>query len=146
MKIIRLQHSYNASPERVWAVVTDYNALARVMDGIVTFEGLPDGRTETGQKIDVLVSVFGKLPAQPYHMEVILCDDAAMVLQSSERGAGVKSWTHRLSVQNTPSGCILTDEIEIDAGVLTPVFVMWARYLYRARHKPRLELLQSGVF
>ena len=34
------------------------------------------------------------------------------------------------------------DRIEIDAGLMTPVFAAWARYLYRARHAPRVKLLQ----
>jgi hypothetical protein len=74
-------------------------------------------------------------------MEVLECDDARHILRSSEKGAGVKSWRHTLSITETPEGCRLTDQIEIDAGLLTPLFVIWAKYLYRARHKPRLRLL-----
>ena len=69
-----------------------------------------------------------------------------MVLQSSERGAGVKSWNHRMSVAASGDGAVLTDQIEIDAGVLTGLFVVWARYLYRARHAPRVAMLNDGVF
>lgn len=146
MKTVHLTHDYPASPERVWALATDYDALAQVMEGVVTFEGLPGGRVREGQKIDVMVSLFGKLPKQPYHMEVLECDDSRMVLRSSEVGAGVREWRHTLNVTPTAEGSRLSDRIEIDAGWLTWAFALWARYLYRARHKPRLRLLQTGAF
>ncbi|KAJ04716.1 SRPBCC family protein [Sulfitobacter mediterraneus] len=141
MKTVEIEHDYAVPAERLWALVTDYDALAVVMAGIVSFDGLPEGRTRTGQSFDLMVSLFGKLPPQPYHMEVVLCDDDAMVLRSSEKGAGVKSWEHCLTVTPTAQGSRLTDRIEIDAGWMTPIFARWAKFLYRARHKPRLRIL-----
>lgn len=146
MKTVALTHHYAVPPERLWALVTDYGALEEVMTGIIAFEGMPAGRVITGQKIDVMVSLFGKLPAQPYHMEVLECDDVARVLRSSEHGAGVKSWRHTLRVDAHDGGSVLSEQIEIDAGLLTPLFAAWARYLYKARHKPRLALLARGAF
>jgi ligand-binding SRPBCC domain-containing protein len=146
MKTVRIENSYPYPADRVWALATDFASFTEVMDGIVTFEGLPTGRTETGQKISVQVSVLGKLPKQSYHMEVVECDDQTMLLRSSERGAGIKSWRHTLRVIPTLDGCKLTDEIEIDAGWKTPVFALWARYVYNARHKPRLRILARGSF
>lgn len=146
MKTVVVENDYPASAERLWALATDYAALGEVMEGIVHFEGLPPGRTQTGQKVDVMVSLFGRLPAQPYSMKVLECDDARRVLRSSEKGAGVKSWRHTLTVTETATGSRLRDVIEIDAGWLTPVFARWAKYLYGARHKPRLRLLREGRF
>lgn len=146
MKTVTVQNDYPVHAARLWALATDYAALQEVMAGLVSFEGLPDGRTRTGQKLEVRVSLFGRLPAQPYRMDVLDCDDLAMVLRSSERGAGVKTWLHTLTVIATETGSRLQDRIEIDARMLTPVFAFWARYLYRARHRPRLRLLESGRY
>jgi hypothetical protein len=143
VKTVLVENDYATSPKRLWELVTDYGGLAEIMRGLVTFEGLPTGRTQTGQKMNVMVSMFGKLPSQPYYMEVLECDDSRMILRSSEKGAGVKSWRHTLTVTETELGCRLTDRIEIDAGLLTPLFVLWAKYLYQARHKPRMKLLQE---
>lgn len=134
MKTIHLTHHYPAPARAVWEIAIDFACLAEVMEGLITFEGLPDGRVQPGQKLEVMVSLFGRLPAQPYHMEVIDFDDAEMVLKSSERGAGVKSWQHTLRVTPTDTGCQMTDTIRIDAGWATPLFALWARYLYRKRH------------
>lgn len=146
MRTVSLEHDYPVAPARLWSLATDYGALSDVMKGIASFEGLPSGRTQTGQKMDVMVSLFGKLPKQPYHMEIVECDDQNMILRSSERGSGVKAWQHKLTVTETETGSRLHDKIDIDAGLLTPVFALWARYLYGARHKPRLRMLEEGRF
>ncbi|WP_420860961.1 SRPBCC family protein [Algirhabdus cladophorae] len=146
MKTIHSTHYYDVPPERLWALVTDFGALEYVMKGLIAFKGAPQGRTFTGQKADVQVSVMGLLPYQDYTMEVILCDDDAMQMNSSEKGAGVKSWRHSLQVVADGQGARLHDTIEIDAGLMTPIFAAWARYMYRARHKPRLKLFADGVF
>ncbi|MEP4197793.1 MAG: SRPBCC family protein [Aliishimia sp.] len=141
MAIIELTHDYAATPEDVWALAIDFETLAEVCKPLIQFEGLPQGRCETGMKADVMVSIYGKLPAQPYAMEVLECDDAAMVLRSREKGAGVKRWNHTLRVEAHGTGARLLDHIEIDAGFLTPIFVWWGRKLYQHRHKPRQRLL-----
>lgn len=142
MRTVKLIHDYAAPARDVWQIAIDYDCLSEVMAGLVTFEGLPSGRVQAGQSMTVMVSLFGKLPAQPYHMEVIAFDDDEMRFQSSERGAGVKSWTHTLHVTPTEAGCQLSDTIEIEAGWKTGMFALWARYLYSKRHAPRLRILQ----
>jgi len=139
---VDLYHDYAAPARDVWDVATDFAAFADVMDGIVSFSGMPtQGRCATGQVFDVKVRLFGKLPPQDYHMEVELCDDDAMMFQSRERGAGIKRWDHRLTVSSVENGSILHDHIEIDAGLMTPLYRLWAKFVYTRRHKPRLRLL-----
>lgn len=142
MRIVYLKHEYPFLARDVWEVATDYDCLAEVMKGMITFEGLPKGRIKAVQSASVMVSLFGRLPAQPYHMEVVAFDDKAMTLTSSEIGAGVKSWRHTLQDLPTETGCTLTDRIEIEAGMLTIPFALWAKVLYAKRHKPRLCILE----
>ena len=145
MQTIRLTHDYPAPPGRLWALVTDYGALADVMQGLASFEGLPSGRTRTGQRFEVMVRLFGKLPPQPYVMEVLQCDDAGRILRSAEHGMGVRTWRHTLRVTEVPGSSRLSEVIEIDAGWRTPVFAAWVRFMYGARHRPRLRLLGLEV-
>lgn len=144
MRKIHLTHTYTFPARNVWDVAIDYDCLAEVMQGLVTFEGLPKGRVEQGQSSTVMVSLFGKLPAQPYHMDVVTFDDDAMTFTSSERGAGVRSWHHTLRVEQTETGSRLLDTIEIDAGWRTALFVLWARFLYAKRHAPRQRILERS--
>lgn len=142
MRTIELTHHYAVPPERLWALVTDYNALAEVMRGLVRFDGLPPGRTRTGQRFEVQVRLFGRLPPQPYVMEVLQCDDIGRVLRSAEHGMGVDTWRHTLRVTEIPGGrSTLSETVEIDAGWRTPIFAAWARFMYGARHRPRLRML-----
>ncbi len=145
MARLDMSHHYDASAERVWALATDYGSFQEVMAGVVTFDGLPtQGRCKTGDSFAVKVRLFGKMPPQDYRMTVDLCDDAAMTLQSREKGAGVQRWDHTLTVQPDGDGAILRDQIDIEAGWLTPLFRLWGRYVYGKRHQPRVRMLQAG--
>ena len=84
------------------------------------------------------------MPPQPYAMTVVSCDDDAISFQSDEKGAGVRKWAHHLQVLPEGDGARIEEEIEIKAGLLTPLFYLWARTLYRHRHKPRLKLLTQA--
>ena len=143
MRVVTLTHDYPFPASKVWEIATSYSALATVTAGRLRFRDLPQGRTFTGQHMVVQVSLFGLLPWQPYEMTVLSCDDTQRVLRSSERGAGVERWDHTVHVEETATGCRLRDHIEIEAGALTPLFALWARYMYGARHKPRLRLLNG---
>lgn len=142
MKTVRLSHEYKADPHDLWALCTDLDALVDMMDGLISFEGLPSGQIYEGQEIDVRVSLFGRLPSQPYHMRVDECNANAMRVRSTEFGAGVESWRHTMIIESIPGGSRLNDVIEIEAGWLTWAFALWARFIYKRRHAPRLRLLQ----
>lgn len=143
MKTVTLEHFYPANPKDVWGLAIDLDAFHEIMDHMITFEGLPSGKIFKGQSIDVKTSLFGKLPKQPYHMEVVECDHDQMMFLSSERGSGVKKWQHRLTIVPHEDGALLTDRIEIEANIklLTPLFALWAKHMYEARHQPRLKIL-----
>ena len=146
MKTVTVVNDYPVSADDLWALVVDYDALEKVMKGIVSFEGLPSGRIHAKQKLDLMVSLFDKLPKQKYHIEILECNDQERMFSSNENGAGVKHWLHTLQVLETKDGSRLIDKIEIDAGWLTPMFALWAKFLYGARHKPRLALLNDNDF
>lgn len=142
---VTLSHDYPYPAPEVWAVATDLDHLKTVTEGLLVFRGLPSGEIFQGQHIRVEVSLFGKLPFQPYEMNVVSFDTAGMRFQSHEIGAGVKSWCHTLRVVPTEDGSRIEEQIEIDAGILTPLFAAWARFLYRRRHAPRLRILQTAA-
>ncbi|NDV02078.1 hypothetical protein [Pseudoroseicyclus tamaricis] len=85
-------------------MATDYGALSRVMEGRMRFSGLPKGRTETGQVVEVGVSLFGRLPEQPYRMEVLECDEDAMVLRPPSVGRGSSGGITRFGSHRCPAG------------------------------------------
>lgn len=141
MQVVEECHDYPVPPERLWALVTDLDNLEAMNTPLIKFTALPDGHLHTGLVIDTHVSVYGVLPAQPYRIEVLTCDDDAMLVETAESGSGVRNWNHTITVIPTTTGARLTDRIEIDAGFLTFAYVWWARKLYRHRDAPRRTLL-----
>ncbi len=141
MKTIRLSHIYPHSPRQVWQVATDLDCLNEAVPGLLSFEGMPSGAIHKGQVVDVKVSMFSVLPAQPYRMELIAFDDNKMWFNSNEVGMGVTHWQHSLQVLPHAQGAELIDEIEIEAGWRTALIAAWARFMYKQRHVPRLKML-----
>lgn len=142
-RTLTLTHDYPAPARAVWDIATDMESYREAMGRLMAFDGLPSGTIEEGQRVDLRVSLFGIMPWQDYSMTVEACDHDAMTFQSDEHGAGVRSWRHHLSVEDTAHGSRLTDRVEVDAGWKTPLFALWARVVYRARHKPRLRMLEN---
>lgn len=143
MKTVRLSHIYAHPPRDVWRVATDFDCLKEAVRGLLSFEGMPSGKLESGQIVDVKVSMFGILPAQPYRMELIAFDDEGMSFVSDEKGMGVDHWQHSLSIVPHPQGAELIDEIEIEAGWRTGMIAAWARFMYSRRHGPRVRMLAA---
>ncbi|WP_424929642.1 hypothetical protein [Amaricoccus tamworthensis] len=146
MRSVLIKNDYPASATRLWALATDYDALRQVAQGNVEFDGLPHGRFQAGQKVSVMISLFGIFPKRPYNIEILECDETRMVLRTCEEGAGIKSWRHTVRITETGGKSLLTDQVDIDAGWLTGLAAMLARHIYRTRHKPRLKLIESGVY
>lgn len=143
---LEISNTYpDQSAGKIWNLCKDFQALSKVCDGVVAFEGLPLGSCFEGQRLTVQVRLFGLFPAQTYHMHVVSLDDDLRILQSAEQGAGVKTWAHRIWVEDTGTGAILHDRVELDAGWLTPLFALYARFFYNHRHRRRLKLLADGV-
>lgn len=142
MTTIHLTHDYDAPARQVWRICTDFDALAEVCKPLVTFEGLPSGRLTPDLSITVNVRLFGVMPPQAYTMALTAYDDAKMTFASAERGAGVRRWNHTLRVRPVGErGARIEESIDIDAGLMTPLYAAWARKLYRHRHAGRLRLL-----
>lgn len=143
MRVVRLSHVYEHPPQDVWRVATDLDCLKEAVRSLLVFEGMPSGAILEGQVLDVTVSMFGLLPAQPYRMEILEFDTKALRFKSREFGMGVQHWQHSLQVVKHAKGAELIDEVEIEAGWRTPLIAAWARYMYKRRHNPRLKMLAA---
>ncbi|MEI2419288.1 hypothetical protein V6O07_03370, partial [Arthrospira platensis SPKY2] len=80
-----------------------------------------------------------------HHLHIARIDDATRTMTSREHGGLVRIWNHDIIV--TPTGvnsCDYRDCIEIDAGLLTRVVVLYARWFYRMRQR-RWRTLTKGM-
>lgn len=80
--------------------------------------------------------LIGVLPLWRHHLTVAEVDHARRTLRSEESGGPVSNWRHRITVR--PLGgdrCRYTDEIDIDAGMLTAPVRAFAQLLSRVRQQ-----------
>ncbi len=140
-RTVEIVHDYPVSPEALWQASTDWDSFAKSMERIARFEGLPTEPLQEGQVIKVRVSLLGILPSYPWTMEVLEVDPDAHRVRSHEYGGAVKRWDHTLTITAHGVGARLTDRIVVDAGALTWLYAALCRFIYKQRHKPRLERL-----
>ena len=140
-RTVRLVHDYAAPPAAVWAIAKDFTKLADMSAGSVSYRGLPEAPVKEGDVVDFEVKPFYARSFKPYRVEMLGVDDAARRFVSLEHGAGVKTWRHTLSVEETPGGSRQTDEIVIDAGAMTWFGALLARRMYAKRDSVRRRLL-----
>jgi hypothetical protein len=76
---------------------------------------------------------LGVIPTWTHHLRVVAIEPDRE-LRTAERGGLVRTWNHRLAFAPTsPASCDYTDEIEIDAGPLTPLVAAYARAFFALR-------------
>ena len=141
MATVRLIHDYACDPDKLFAMAVDFDVLMEVMEGLMTYEGMPSEGPFEGQKVHVKTRLFGTLPPQDYFMEVVEYDPARRIIRSREHGAGAKRWDHTLTVEEIPGGARLDDLVEVEAGWKTPIYTAFCRYVYRKRDAPRRRAL-----
>lgn len=147
MAIVDLRTPLTASADAVWDAVTTPSAFRTVTRGLISMPVIRHrtDRWRAGETVVGWVFLFGFIPFSRHHLHVAEINDATRTMTSRERGGLVKVWNHDIVV--TPSGvdsCIYRDRIEIDAGLLTPVVVLYATWFYRMRQR-RWRALAKGM-
>jgi hypothetical protein len=80
--------------------------------------------------------IFGWIPVGTRRMHWERIDPMAGEMQTREHDPLVRRWDHRIQVEPLAAGeCRYTDDIEIDAGVLTLPVWLFAQWFYRHRQR-----------
>lgn len=136
-----------ASADAVWAAVKTPAAFRKVTRGLLVMpviRGRQDDWRE-GETVVGWVFLFGFLPFARHHLHIASIDDATRTLRSREFGGLIRVWNHDIEV--TPIDavrCRYRDRIEIEAGILTPAIVVYARWFYWMRQR-RWRSLAKGL-
>ena len=142
-KTIRIESTYAANADSVWAFAKDFSLLAPLSAGSVEFRGLSPVPVIQGQVIEFEVKPFYSRAFKPFKVKMVEVNDKARRFVSDEHGAGVKSWRHTLSVTQNSASSRQIDEIEIDAGLMTPLVAFLAKRMYTKRAAVRARLLSA---
>lgn len=137
----------DASAPQVWAAAKKPATLRYVARGMLGFsaERFAD-EWRAGETVTTRLYLFGLFPAWKHRLEIVRVDDARRELFTNERGGFVSEWNHRISV--APAGdkrCSYTDEIEINAGLLTVFVWFFAHVFYHYRQRRWRKFVSSGL-
>lgn len=138
-----------APASQVWNVVKTKKLLFHVMKPLASFKILNDdpkpewsqGKTYYGKSY-----VFSLIPVGTREIYIEKVDNRTMLIQSREKGEISLSKSDHL-IEITPKSkhsCYYTDSIDIDAGIFTIAYVLFAHIFYRHRQRKWRELAQDG--
>ena len=126
-----------APAEAVWAAVLRADTFAYVAAPLLRFPAaeLADTRWLPGLELEDRVLLFGFIPLGRHRIRIESVDEEARQMQTREGSRLLERWDHRISVEPIDdSTCAYTDQLEIEAVVLTPVALLLAGLFFRYRH------------
>lgn len=137
----------DASPSTVWNTVKTKELLHHVISPMGKFSPL-DGETRgaliPGTAYDGRSFMFSVIPVGTRTILIESVDDRTRTMQSREHGEiGLKKWDHLIAVRPERDGSRYSDTIEINAGVLTPLYWLYAALFYRHRQRKWRKLVQN---
>ncbi|MEN9822233.1 MAG: hypothetical protein RLZ04_659 [Actinomycetota bacterium] len=147
MAIVDRSTTLEAPADAVWAAVKTPSAFRTVTRRLVTMPVIGDRQDEwhEGETVVGWVFLFGLLPFSRHHLHVARIDERTHTLSSSEFGGAIATWNHDIEVTPTDAtSCRYRDRVEIEAGILTPAIVVYARWFYRMRQR-RWRALAKGL-
>ncbi len=76
------------------------------------------------------------VPAWSHELRFVRLDDEEREMLTSERGGPIREWNHRITVEPISERlCRYTDEVEMCAGMLSPLVWLLAQLFYRHRQR-----------
>ena len=130
---------------RAWAAVQTPEVLLEVCRPLVTLLPLPGEtfpeRWVEGRSGQVRSWLFGLIPFGVRSLVFEKVDQEQQIIQTREHDPLIQKWDHCIRVQTLePGRCQYSDEVEIDAGILTLPVWLFARVLYSHRHRRWLNV------
>ncbi len=124
------------SADHAWRVLARRDTFIYATRGASGYTGTDRWPEELheGQEIQTRILFFHLIPAWRYHLRLVRVDEGRREILSQERGGFIRAWNHRINIEpeNTVR-CRYTDEIEIRAGILTPLVWAFAHLSVRYR-------------
>jgi hypothetical protein len=132
--VARVSTSLDAAPSFVWEAVKRLDTFRYVTRGVLGFRVAGDpGELRKGMVVRGRLLFFHAIPAWMHEIRVLEVDESRMEILTSEGGGPVSNWGHRITVAPAGGRTRYTDEIEIDAGAITPLVWAYAHVFYRYR-------------
>jgi hypothetical protein len=126
--------------QRAWEEVQRSALLVEITRPLMTFRpveppAFPQCWVE-GTTLRCRLYLLGLLPLGTHTITIERIDQNHCEIHSREHNRLVKRWDHVIRVETAGEGtCRYSDEIEIEAGLLTPLVRLFAKWFYRHRQR-----------
>ena len=91
------------------------------------------------------LQLFGVLPFGQQAISISLREEPG-VFRVHDAGFSrlIKTWDHRITIEDHPDGVRYRDSVDLDAGLLTPVVWLFSQVFFRHRQRRWRQLAQAG--
>ena len=145
--IARIRTDLPTSAERAWRALKKRDTFLYITRGLLGFAGADEWPQEfrQGDTIETRLLFFHLLPAWRHTLHVVGLHEGDRELRSRESGGPIRQWNHTIVIDPVAEDrCHYTDEIDIEAGLLTPLVWVYAHAFYRYRQR-RWRRLTAGM-
>lgn len=127
-----------SSAEAVWSALLKRDTFLAITRGMLGFRGTDEWPEtfEEGLVIETRLVFFHLIPAWRHTLRIVRVDEETLTLASEEKGGPISRWNHRIfAEEGSEQRCHYRDEIDIEAGILTPAIWAFAQVFYRYRQR-----------
>ena len=142
----KISSIFNTPADRAWSAIKESKTLLFVIKGFLGFKGadtFPEKWIE-GQTEITRILFFGIIPGWKHKLHFAEISDVKREQFTEEGGGLISQWNHLIKVEPINSSqCRYTDEIDIKAGIFTPLVCFYARVFYRYRQLRWRKLIKN---
>lgn len=147
--IARISTNLACTQGELWHHISRPQSLQFVASPLLKFNpvepGALDGEWELGRDYRLQLYLLGLIPLGHHTIRLTRFDRDHNTIASRESGLLAHVWNHTIVFQEITPGVVhYTDEIEIQAGWLTPVIWAFAHLFYRHRQRRWTRLLRKN--
>ena len=144
--IVKVSTLLETTADLAWRTAKRTATLLHVARGLLGFRGVGPIPPEwvPGDRVRTRLIFFHVVPAWEHELRIVGVEEDWHEIHFNEHGGPVQSWRHRIAVEPVDATrCRYTDEIDIRAGVLTPMVWLFAQVFYRYRQMRWRHLARS---
>ncbi|MGD8244871.1 MAG: hypothetical protein PVI63_06740 [Anaerolineae bacterium] len=145
--IARIQTELPSPAEKVWQALLKRDTFLYITRGMLGFQGADQWPEVFGEglEIETRLVFLHLIPGWKHRLRVVRIDEEKREMASEEEGGLIQQWNHRIFVERVAAQrCRYTDEIDIEAGLLTGIVWVYAHIFYRYR-QARWRRLAKGL-
>lgn len=136
-----------AGIDAVWEKLQSLEALQYVASPYASFEPEDSAAPliwRRGETYRLAFRLFTIIPLGIHTIKIVRLDPGAREICSHENNRFVPVWNHRIQLTSAADGkTFYTDEVTIDAGLMTPLVYLWAKCFYAHRQRKWAGLLRT---